>query len=46
VRRYHDAEMGVMEIYEKGVKIKGYRVRKDNKNVMELLVEKEIQLLC
>lgn len=46
VRRYQDAEMGVMEIYEKGVKIKGYRVRKDNKNVMELLVEKEIPLLC
>jgi hypothetical protein len=46
VRRYEDAEMCVMYIYEKGVKIKGYRVRKDNKDVMELLVEKEIPLLC
>ena len=45
VRRYEDAEMGVMEIYEKGIKIKGYRVRKDNKDVMELLVEKDIKLL-
>lgn len=46
VRRYQDSEMGVMEIYEKGVKIKGYRVRKNNEDVMELLVEKEIPLLC
>jgi hypothetical protein len=46
VRRYEDAEMGVMEVYEKGVKIKGYRVRKNNEDVMELLVEKEIPLLC
>ena len=46
VRRYEDAEMGIMEIYERGVKIKGYRVRNDNKDVMELLVEKEIPLLC
>lgn len=46
VRRYEDAEMCVMEIYEKGVKIKGYRARKNNEDVMELLVEKEIPLLC
>jgi hypothetical protein len=45
VRRYQDAEMGVMEIYEKGVKIKGYRVRQDNQDVNELLTEKEIVLI-
>ena len=45
VRRYQDAEMGVMEIYERGVKIKGYRVRQDNKDVNELLTEKEIKLI-
>ena len=45
VRRYQDAEMGVMEIYEKGVKIKGYRVRQDNKDVNKLLVEKTIKLI-
>lgn len=45
VRRYQDAEMGVLDIYENGVKVKGYRVREDNNNVMELLVEKDIQLL-
>lgn len=45
VRRYQDAEMGVMDIYEKGVKIKGYRVRQDNKDVNELLAEKEIILI-
>lgn len=42
VRRYEDAELAVMEIYEHGVKIKGYRVRKDNKDVKELLAEKSI----
>ena len=45
VRRYKDAEMAVMEIYERGVKIKGYKVREDNKDVQKLLVEKEIQLI-
>lgn len=45
VRRYQDAEMGIMEIYEKGVKIKGYRVRSDNQDVNELLTEKEIVLI-
>lgn len=45
VRRYQDAEMGVMEIYERGVKIKGYRVRQDNKDVDELIAEKEIVLI-
>lgn len=45
VRRYQDAEMAVMEIYERGVKIKGYRVRSDNQDVNELLAEKEIVLI-
>lgn len=45
VKRYQDAEMGVMEIYERGVKIKGYRVKRDNQDVNELLVEKDIKLL-
>ena len=45
VRRYQDAEMGVMEIYERGVKIKGYRIREDGRDVLELLAEKEIQLI-
>lgn len=45
VRRYQDAEMGIMEIYEKGVKIKGYKVRENNKDVNKLLVEKDIQLI-
>lgn len=44
-RRYEDAEMAIMEIYERGVKIKGYKVREDNKDVNKLLVEKEIQLI-
>jgi hypothetical protein len=45
VRRHQDAEMGIMEFYERGVKIKGYRVRQDNKDVNELLTEKEIVLI-
>ena len=45
VRRYQDAEMGILEIYERGVKIKGYRVRSDNQDVNELLAEKEIVLI-
>ena len=45
VKRYQDAEMGVLEIYERGVKIKGYRVKKDNQDVNELLVEKDIKLI-
>lgn len=45
VRRYQDAEMGVLEIYERGVKVKGYRVRSDNQDVNELLAEKEIVLI-
>lgn len=45
VRRYQDAEMGILEIYEKGVKIKGYRVRSDNQDVNELLASKDIVLI-
>lgn len=45
VRRYEDAQLGIMEIYERGVKIKGYKVREDNKDVNKLLVEKDIQLI-
>ena len=45
VRRYEDAEMTVMEVYEKGVKIKGYKVRRDNKDVQELTAERTIKLL-
>ena len=45
VRRYEDAEMAVMDVYERGVRIKGYRVRKDNEDVQELTAEKTIQLL-
>lgn len=45
VRRYEDAECCFMEVYEKGVKIKAYKIRKDNKDVMELLAEKMIQLI-
>jgi hypothetical protein len=45
VRRYQDAEMGIMEIYERGVKVNGYRVRQDNKDVRELLASKDIVLI-
>lgn len=45
VRRYEDAEMAVMEIYERGMKIKGYKVRENNANVKILLAEQAIQLI-
>lgn len=45
VRRYEDAEMAVMEIYERGVKIKGYKVRENNADVKILLAEQAIQLI-
>lgn len=45
VDKYEDAEMGVMEIYDKGVIIKGYKVRENNKDVNKLIVEKVIKLL-
>lgn len=45
VRHYEDAEMGIMEVYEKGVKIKGYKIRENNKDTNQLIAEKAIQLL-
>ena len=45
VRLYEDAEMGIMEIYEKGVVIKGYKVKENNKDVEKLLTEKTIKLI-
>lgn len=45
VRHYEDAEMGIMEVYEKGIKIKGYKIKENNKDVKKLLVEKTIKLL-
>lgn len=46
-RMYDDAELGIMEIYDNGVKIKGYKVREKNKNVFDKnkpLIEKTIIL--
>jgi hypothetical protein len=46
-RLYADAEISIMEVYEKGIKIKGYKVRKDNINVYDAskpIVEKAILL--
>lgn len=34
-RLYADAEITMMEVYEHGVKIKGYKIRKDNQNVYD-----------
>jgi hypothetical protein len=34
-----------MEVYEKGVKIKGYKIRKNNEDSNTLLIEKSIKLL-
>jgi hypothetical protein len=45
VRHYEDAEMGIMEVYEKGVKIKGYKIKENNKDVNKLIAEKIIKLL-
>ena len=47
-RLYDDAELGIMEIYENGVKIKGYKVKEKNKDVFDKnkpTVEKTIILL-
>ncbi len=47
-RLYDDAEMTIMEVYEKGIKIKGYKVMKDNVYVYDVnnpIVEKTIILL-
>ena len=45
VRHYDDAEMAVMEVYEKGVVIKGYKIKEKNKDVKQLIVDKTIKLL-
>lgn len=45
VRHYEDAEMAIMEVYEKGVKIKGYKIKENNKDVNKLLTEKSIKLI-
>jgi hypothetical protein len=45
VRRYQDAELAIMDIHEKGIRIKGYKVREDNKDVFRLLDEKDICLI-
>ena len=47
-RMYDDAELGIMEIYDNGVKIKGYKVREKNKTVFNKnnpTIEKTIILL-
>lgn len=47
-RLYEDAEMAIMEVYEKGVRIKGYKVRKNNQYCFDAdnpIVDKAIQLL-
>lgn len=45
---YEDAEFAIMEVYERGVKIKGYKLREDNRNVFDPdspLLEQDIQLI-
>lgn len=47
-RLYDDAEMTIMEIYEKGIKLRGYKVKKNNVYVYDVnnpIVEKTIILL-
>lgn len=47
VRRYEDADMAIMEVYENGVRIKGYKIKKDNVDVYDAnnpLVDKTIIL--
>ena len=34
-RLYDDGEMTIMEIYDNGIKLKGYKVREKNKNVYD-----------
>jgi hypothetical protein len=46
-RRYDDAEIGIMEVFDNGIKIKGYKIKKDNKNVYDKskpIIEKTIIL--
>lgn len=34
-RMYDDAEIGIMEVYENGIKILGYKIKEKNKNVYD-----------
>lgn len=34
-RLYQDAELSIVEVYEHGVKLKGYKIRKDNQDVYD-----------
>ena len=46
-RLYNDAEIAIMEVYENGVKIKGYKIKKDNAYVYDVnkpMVERTIVL--
>lgn len=43
--KYDDAEMSIMEIYENGVKIKGYKIKENNQDADTLIVEKSIKLI-
>lgn len=45
VKRYEDAEIAIMEVYEKGVIIKGYKIKENNKDCNTLIAEKTIKLL-
>ena len=47
-RMYDDAEMGIMEVYDNGIKIKGYKIKEKNKTVFNKnnpTIEKTIILL-
>ena len=47
-RLYEDAEFSIMEVYERGIRLKGYKLREDNHNVYDAnspLMEQDIQLI-
>lgn len=47
-RLYEDAEFTIMEVYERGIRLKGYKLREDNHNVFDAnspLMEQDIQLI-
>ena len=39
-RLYDDAEMAIMEIYDNGIKLKGYKIKEKNKKCFNLIKEK------
>ena len=45
VRRYEDAEMAILDIYERGAIVWGYKIRENNKDTKTLLAKQEIQLI-